>query len=505
MFMSAELGNKIDDAKYAREVAKLRADLLDAQYELLEDKSFPVIVLVNGVEGAGKGETVNLLNEWLDPRHVRSRAFGEPDEAERLRPPMWRFWQALPPKGKIGVLFGSWYTAPIVGRVVGGASDGKLAAELARVRSFEQLLVDDGAVLVKLWFHLSKKAQKKRLVALEKDKLTRWRVTAQDWRSFARYDAFRRVSEQVLRETSTGAAPWLVIDGSDANYRALAAGRALLAALRARLGAAKQASKQNGKANRKKNGAPEAAAASMLRTLDTAGILKNLPFDERLSKPKYEAKIVKAQATLGRLSRSSKMKKHAVIAVFEGMDAAGKGGAIRRITQAVDARHYAVIPIAAPTEEERAQPYLWRFWRHVPRRGQFAIFDRSWYGRVLVERVEGFASEDAWSRAYAEINEFEEELSDHGIVVVKFWLAITKDEQMKRFKEREATRHKQFKITAEDWRNRRKWDDYVVAASDMIDRTSTAYAPWTVIEANDKHLARIRAIETLNRRIGEAL
>ncbi|MBX3222963.1 MAG: polyphosphate:AMP phosphotransferase [Labilithrix sp.] len=505
MFESAELGHTVDDAGYAKEVAKLRADLLEAQYELLEDRTFPVVVLVNGVEGAGKGETVNLLNEWLDPRHVRTRAFGEPDESERLRPPMWRFWQALPPKGKIGVLFGSWYTAPILGRVVGGMSNANLAAELDRVRSFEQLLVDDGAVLVKLWFHLSKKAQKRRLVALEKDKLTRWRVSAEDWKSFARYNAFRRVSEHVLRETSTGAAPWLVIDGSDANYRALAAGRALLAAMRARLGAAREAAKRNGKANGKKNGAAPDAAASMLRTVDTAGILKNLPFTERLSKQKYETRVVKSQATLGRLSRSSKMKKRAVVAVFEGMDAAGKGGAIRRITQAIDARHFAVVPIAAPTDEERAQPYLWRFWRQIPRLGQFAIFDRSWYGRVLVERVEGFATEDAWSRAYREINEFEEELVDHGVVVVKFWLAITKDEQMKRFKEREATRHKQFKITAEDWRNRRKWDDYVVAASDMIDRTSTSYAPWTVLEANDKHLARIRAIDTLNRRLGEAL
>ena len=277
--------------------------------------------------------------------------------------------------------------------------------------------------------------------------------------------------------------------------------------MKARLGAAREAAKQNGKATRKRNGASAspAAAVSMLRTLDTAGILKNLPFEERLSKQKYEAKIVKAQAKLGRLSRSPKMKKRAIVAVFEGMDAAGKGGAIRRITQAVDARQYSVIPIAAPTDEERAQPYLWRFWRHLPRLGQFAIFDRSWYGRVLVERVEAFATEDAWSRAYREINAFEEELADSGVVILKFWLAITKEEQMKRFKEREATRHKQFKITAEDWRNRRKWDDYVVAASDMIDRTSTSYAPWTVLEANDKHLARVRAIDTLNARLADAL
>jgi AMP-polyphosphate phosphotransferase len=243
----------------------------------------------------------------------------------------------------------------------------------------------------------------------------------------------------------------------------------------------------------------------MLSTVDTAGILKNLPFEESLSKEKYATKIVKCQETVGRLSRSPKMKKRTVVAVFEGMDAAGKGGAIRRITQALDARQYSVVPIAAPTDEERAQPYLWRFWRQLPRHGQFAVFDRSWYGRVLVERVEGFATEAAWSRAYREINEFEEQLAEHGVVLVKYWLAITKDEQLRRFKEREATKHKQFKITAEDWRNRKKWDDYVVAASDMIDRTSTSYAPWTVLEANDKHLARVRAVETLGKRLADAL
>jgi polyphosphate:AMP phosphotransferase len=504
MFESAELGHQVEDATYKKEVEKLRTALLEAQYELLEDKTFPVIILVNGVDGAGKGETVNLLNEWLDPRHVRSRAFGDATEAERLRPKMWRFWQALPPKGKIGVLFGSWYTDPILGRVRGGTSAAELTTELDHIRSFEQLLVDDGAVIVKLWFHLSKKGQKKRLHELEKNKLTRWRVSAQDWKHFALYSSFRKVSEQVLRETSTGAAPWLVIDGSDPNYRALAAGRAILAAIKGRLSAAKAVKKSNGKSNGKKNGA-STQPPSMIRTADTAGILRDLPFEERLSKEKYATKILKCQAKLGRLVRSPKMKQHGVIAVFEGMDAAGKGGAIRRVTQAIDARMYTVIPIAAPTDEERAQPYLWRFWRQLPRLGQTVIFDRSWYGRVLVERVEGFATETAWSRAYKEINEFEEQLADHGMLVVKFWLAVTKEEQMKRFKEREATRRKQFKITAEDWRNRRKWDDYVVAASDMIDRTSTSYAPWTIIEANDKHLARVRVIETLNAALAKAL
>ena len=192
------------------------------------------------------------------------------------------------------------------------------------------------------------------------------------------------------------------------------------------------------------------------------------------------------------------MRRHALVAVFEGNDAAGKGGAIRRVTEALDPREYRIIPIAAPTDEELAQPYLWRFWRHIPARGQFTIFDRSWYGRVLVERVEGFCSQSDWLRAYGEINDFEESLADHGVVLVKFWLAIDKDTQHARFKEREATPHKRFKITDEDWRNREKWDQYVDAVEDMVDRTSTGLAPWTLVEANDKRFARVKVLRTIN-------
>ena len=491
MFESAELGQKIDDATYERELEQLRLDLLTAQTALLADRTFPVIVLVNGVEGAGKGETVNVLHEWLDPRNVRSVAFDAPDEAERARPAMWRYWRALPPKGKIGILFGSWYTDPITAHVKHG-EDGPFETALERIRAFEQMLVDDGAVLVKLWFHLSKKDQKKRFEELAKHKLTSWKVTPEAWKAHDKYDRIHAASEHVLRATSTGAAPWLVIDGLDANYRSLTAGRALLAALRGRLAAPKGADK-------KPTATP--SVASMLGTVDTSGILKNLTFRSELDKDEHKKKLKKEQAKLGRLSRSPKVAKHAVVAVFEGMDAAGKGGAIRRVTQAIDARRYEVVPIAAPTDEERAYPYLWRFWRHLPKAGQTVIFDRSWYGRVLVERVEGFATDEAWSRAYREIVDFEEQLAERGIIVLKFWLAISNDEQKQRFEARQQVERKQYKITEEDWRNRKRWDDYIVAASDMIDRTSTKRAPWTIIEANDKHFARAKVVETFVKRV----
>lgn len=499
MFESAELAHEISDAEYHKQAAALRADLLDAQYDLLADASFPVIVLVNGVDGAGKGETVNLFNEWMDPRHIRSHAFGNPDEADAERPTMYRFWRTLPRRGRIAILFGSWYSQPITSKVLHEWSDAKLTESIDGIRRFERMLTDEGTLIVKLWFHISKKEQKKRFKKLENDKLTQWRVTKADWKSHAHYDDFKSVTERVLRETSTGEAPWVVIDGYDSNYRELAAGRTLLTALKRRI-----ADHANELANKKKPKSAKAHGITPNATplgIDTSRILSTLKFDETISKNKYALRLKELQSRLNALSRTKEMKEHAVVIVLEGSDAAGKGGAVRRMTQALDARSYDVIPIAAPTEEERAHPYLWRFWRHIPGHDRFTIFDRSWYGRVLVERVEHFADEPTWKRAYAEINDFEQQLVDSGIVVVKLWLAISKTEQLTRFKAREKTRFKRFKITPDDWRNREKWDDYLVAAGDMIDRTSTTVAPWKILEANDKHLARVRALETICERM----
>jgi polyphosphate kinase 2 (PPK2 family) len=211
------------------------------------------------------------------------------------------------------------------------------------------------------------------------------------------------------------------------------------------------------------------------------------------------------QSRLNALMRDPRMARRALVVVFEGMDAAGKGSTIRRVTHALDARQYRVVPVAAPSDEERAQPYLWRFWRHVPRHGHAVLFDRSWYGRVLVERVEGFCTEHDWMRAYDEINAFEEQLVTSGAVVVKFWMAITLDEQLRRFEEREATPHKNYKITGEDWRNRDQWPQYERAVGDMIDRTSTDVAPWRVVASNDKLFARIQVLTGLCEQIEAAL
>ena len=484
MFESAELGHKVKKTVYDREEPKLREALLNAQYDLYKDGRFPILILIAGVEGAGKSETVNLLNEWMDPRHMYAHAFPEPSDEERERPAMWRYWRALPPKAKIGIFFGAWHTQPVVGRVQGVVSQGEFSQQISEILRFEKMLCDEGVLLLKFWFHLSKEQQKKRLKALEKNPDTRWRVTDLEWKYFKLYDKFVKVCEPFLRKTSTGEAPWIVVPGADPRYRALTVGRHLLAAMRERL---------DEKAVKR---LPD-KTPPLLPAADNLNVLRALTLDQPLTKTGYEKQLEKWQGRLNLLSRHPRFRDISVVTAFEGNDAAGKGGAIRRVTGALDARTYYNIPVAAPTEEERAQPYLWRFWRHIPRRGRFAIFDRSWYGRVLVERVEGLCSEADWMRAYTEINDFEQQLDRQNIVVVKFWLAISKDEQLKRFKEREKVAFKRFKITGEDWRNRKKWGAYEQAVCDMVDRTSTSIAPWTLVEANNKYHARIKVLKTL--------
>ena len=483
MFESAEIGHKLKKIEYQKEEPKLRSALLDAQYRLLEKSRFPVIILVNGVDGAGKGETVNLFNEWMDPRHIHTHAFGASTDAECARPEMWRFWTSLPPKGRIGILFGSWYTDPILQRVMESEGDAAFQQRLARIRDHERMLVSEGALIVKLWFHLSKDAQKARLKQLSEKKKTAWRVTKEDWKHFKRYDEFIDVCQLALRETSTGEAPWNIIEGSNHEYRSLTAGRLLLDALERRL-----------------KGPAKVVVAPKPRPqpgIDKRDVLNTADYSRKLDRDSYQKQLDNLQGELNLLTRHKKMRDRSIIMVFEGMDAAGKGSTIRRITRAMDARFYHIVPIAAPSDEERAQPYLWRFWRHAPPHGHAVIFDRSWYGRVLVERVEKFCREDDWQRAYHEINEFEEQLADGGAIVAKFWLAISPAEQLKRFKERAKTPHKQFKITDEDWRNRKKWPAYELAVADMIDRTSTDVARWNIVASNDKPWARVEALKRL--------
>ena len=493
MFEAAELGHTLSPSRYDARLPDLRARLLSAHLAL-RDRKFPVIVIVSGADGAGKGELVHCLNEWVDPRGVATHAFWEESEEEDERPEFWRFWRAMPARGRVGIFFGSWYTRPIIRRVYGKARGVRFDAALDRIVAFERMLADDGALIIKLWLHLPKKEQKRRLNKLEEV----GRIAPEDWKHYKLYDKFTGVSERALRRTDTPQAPWHVIEATDRRYRELAAADILLKALEMRLQTppASKAVEAGGPAPAKQVKATFGRANSILSHLDMSG---------RLTPAVYARQLAELQGKLSRLAWTARRKGVSMVLMFEGWDAAGKGSAIRRVTQAMDPRLYQVVGVAAPTDEERVQHYLWRFWRHLPRAGYTTIFDRSWYGRVLVERVEGFAAPAEWGRAYGEINAFEEQLSAHGIVLGKFWVHISPAEQLRRFKERQTIAYKQYKITEEDWRNREKWPAYQQAVDDMVRQCSTEYAPWTLVAGDDKKFARIQILKTIVERLEAAL
>lgn len=503
MFETAELGQTISKADYKDRETVLREGLLDAQFRL-KDADFPVIVLLNGVDGAGKGDVANLLNQWMDARLIRTLAYDVPTTEEAERPPFWRFWRDLPAAGHMGVFLKAWYSDPFIQRVNGNITHEEFSTSLSRIMAFEETLAVDGAVILKFWLHLGKKEQKKRFKSLEEDPQTAWQVTKKDWANWKRYKEFVPIAEHLIMRTSTGRAPWEIVECSDPRFRNLEVGAALLRGIRRGLAEQERRSVVveeldfKGKGKRKSDDElPDGVGLGTGGTGDYPGetILSSLDMNQTLPKPDYQKELTRLQGRLNTLWRKAREKKLSMILLFEGWDAAGKGGAIRRIIQPLDARYYQVISVAAPTDEERAHHYLWRFWRHLPRAGRLTIFDRTWYGRVLVERIEKFAKPREWMRAYAEINHSEGALLEHGIVLLKFWIHITPEEQEARFLARSDSSLKSWKLTEEDWRNRERWGAYERAVNDMVERTSTRLAPWTLIEGNDKRFARIRVLE----------
>lgn len=491
LFEAAEQGASVSRAAYKKRASELRANLLEVQTNLRE-ADFPVVVMFAGVDGAGKGELTNLLNEWMDPRGIATRAFGAPSEPEAARPQYWRFWRDLPPRGDIGLFLSAWYTDPLLQRVYGETTDEQFEAQLDEINAFEKTLAEDGYLFLKFWMHLGREAQKERFEQIEADPLQRWRVTRKDWEHWTMYDRFIRFSAHIIQRTDTEWAPWQIVEGADANHRSLTVGEALRDRISERL---EQAVPSTGDEGGGTIGT-ETRPVTVLSALDTS---------KTIDKQAYRDDLIRLQARLNRLYRVARERGRSTILVFEGWDAAGKGGAIRRITPALDSRDYQIVSIAAPTEEENAHHYMWRFWRHLPGAGRFLIFDRSWYGRVLVERVEGFAAQEEWLRAYGEINDFETQLVEHGSIVVKYWIHITPEEQDRRFKAREETPYKRWKLTDEDWRNRERWQAYDVAVDDMVRLTGTPIAPWYLIEGNDKRYARVRVLDILCDALDRAL
>jgi len=499
MFEAAELGRKIDKKTYKAQLPELRAQLLQAQFALSKTNT-PVILMISGVDAAGRGDVVNALNEWLDPRGLQTFAIESLTDEERERPYFWRYWRRLPQRGRIGIFFGGWYVDPIKQVVNEEINEANFEKQLSNVRRFENMIVEDDALILKFWLHLPKEEQRNRLKSHEKDKNAKRLVSKQDWKNHKLYDKYTQAAELAIRHTDTGGAPWTLVESTDSYYRDLTIGQTVLHALQKRL--AEHDAKEAAKAAKKE----AAANAPVIEVVEPKiikpktpqiTVLDRVDLDQKLSSKEYRRALEKYQGKLNRLAWAAHHKKRSLVAVFEGWDAAGKGGEIRRMTQAMDSRLYQVISVAAPTDEERAQHYLWRFWRHIPRAGNVTMYDRSWYGRVLVERIEGFAQEEEWKRAFLEINDFEEQLANDGAAIVKFWVHISKEEQLRRFKEREKVAYKQHKLTEEDWRNRERWDEYTAAINDMVARTSTDYAPWTLVAGNDKRFGRIQALKTV--------
>lgn len=498
MFETAELGHKLKKKEFQELVPTLRTDLVRLQVELRE-ADFPVVVVLEGDDRIGVRQSLRLASEWLDPRFLGVDVFSSRYEGqlEASHPLFWRYWTRLPARGRIGILASAWTGHVILEQIeLPEVDELLLERRLRHVRAFERMLVEDGALLLKAWLHIPRSELKKRIKAADDDRATAWQVTDSDRRFYQEHDQLMPLIERVLRLTSVGGATWQIVESTDARYRDATIAQGLRAALAQRLDEGTSPPVQ------RREPTPTAPAA-LTRSPKT--LLGAVDLSASLSEEKYDKQLDRWQGELAALTRDAFDRGISSVLAFQGWDAAGKGGAIRRVSAAIDASICRIVSIAAPSEEEKAHPYLWRFWRRLPRRGRVRIFDRSWYERVLVERVEGFASEDEWGRAYAEIVDFEEQLCEHGIVLLKFWLHIDADEQLRRFQEREQTPFKQYKITEHDYRNRERWGDYERAVDDMVSRTDTPHAPWHLVAANDKRHARIEVLKVFCRAVQEKL
>lgn len=467
---------KCTDKKSLKEEIRSLEERLANIQRTCKEKGIPIIIIMEGFSAAGKGTlTSRMIHPW-DPRGFYVETFKEASEEERRYPFLWRFWQKLPGEGQIAVYHRAWYE-DVLSRILGKKKNQNFQHYVDEINQFEKTLTDNGIVVVKFFACISKKEQKKRFEKLLADKKTSWRISSADKKQNKKYDEYYELCDRMIDKTNTVRAPWYVLDTTDYDTAVESMMRQLVNRLEREL-------------NRDKYITEERLTENMEKPLNSVDLSKTLTREE------YKAKVKILQKRIQSLHNEIYEKKIPVIFAFEGWDAGGKGGAIKRLTEYMDPRGYIVHPVASPTKEEKSHHYLWRFWKNIPKDGHIAIFDRTWYGRVMVERLEGFCSENDWKRAYREINQFEKTMTDHGAVVVKFWLQIDKDEQLNRFSARQENPGKQWKITDEDWRNREKWDQYEVAVNEMIARTDKPNAPWVIVEGNSKYYARIKVLET---------
>ena len=505
MLEKIDLKKKLEKKEYDLIMGELAPKLSLLQREC-KAAGIPITIVFEGWGASGKGTFINQLIGPLDPRGFKVFTIQKTSEEEAMRPFLWRFWTKTPAKGRIHIFDRSWYR-----KVVEEQFDEKKAQKvktdvIGEILNFEEELVTDGMVIIKFFLHISKKEQKSRFENLEESKKTSWRVTESDWQQNKEYEKYLEIFDNMIAKTDTAFAPWTIIEASNKEYAISKIMSAVVEQLT--LALSQNQKKQNMQVTKQVASKVESETdteGDLLKKEEIRKIEKSLKLDVlgkvdlslSLEKEEYKRKLKELQEKLAILHFEMYKYRIPVVLAFEGWDAGGKGGAIKRVTENIDPRGYEVIPVAAPNDIEKAHHYLWRFWNAIPKAGHMTIFDRTWYGRVMVERVEGFCTENEWQRAYKEINQMEEHLTNFGCIVIKFWMNIDKEEQLKRFEERQATPEKQWKITSEDWRNREKWDAYTEVVNEMIIRTSTTNAPWVIVEANNKYYARIKVLESI--------
>jgi len=492
MLQSLDLSLSLDKGEYREQMNQLMYELRSLHTQCWQ-KRLTLIIVLEGWAAAGKGKISQKLATCMDPRGVTLHPIVGPTPQEEQYPFLWRFWQVLPANGNVALFYHSWYTHVLEDRLLEKVRTKDVAHRFQAINAFEQQLASDGVAIAKFWIHLSQNELKKRLKKYAKDSLDAWRVRPEDWQQHQYYQQYTSLAEDMITQTSKEMIPWTLVSGDCKRWARVQVLSQIATTLKNLL-------------NHQQTTTPAPIHLPTIQTEKSSfDFLSQVDLNLNLSKKAYKKQIKKQQLQLRQLQRSIYERNIPVLAIFEGWDAAGKGGAIKRLTEVLDPRSYRVHAFAAPTDEEKAHHYLWRFWRQLPPAGTIGIFDRSWYGRVLVERVEGFASNLEWQRAYQEINDFEAQLVHGGYVLLKFWLHIDPDEQLKRFQKRQQDPFKQHKITEEDWRNREKWESYEVAVNQMIERTDSTIAPWRIIPANDKYYARVKVIETLTSAIEEKL
>lgn len=489
MFEAVELGARVSREDYEAALPGLRVRLLEAQHAARE-ALVPVVVVLAGDDRQAVNEGLNRLHEWMNASGIEAHALGLRGEEARTHPFFWRYWVRLPARGRMGVFAGGWPSAAIAERLRGRLGRRRWDRRLDHLARFEEELVADGAAVLKLWLHLPRAELAKRLKRSRKHPREEWFVSDQDRDVLDRYGDLMDLATEVVRRTSRADARWHLIESTDRRHANLELGVRVAEAIEEAVGRARSPREAELEPD------PETAAEGSAPE-DPRTALDRIDLSCSLRRSQYKKRLERGQARLHELVLRAHEHGQPTVLVFEGWDAAGKGGAIRRLTLAMPATLYRVVRVGSPSPEELAHHYLWRFWRNAPPDGHVRIFDRSWYGRVLVERVEGFARPDEWRRAYAEINDFEEQLCEHGARVLKFWLEIDPDEQLRRFRDREQRPWKHFKITDEDWRNRARREDYERAAGEMVQRTSTDLAPWHLVAANDKRHARVTVLEAV--------